>query len=216
MARVVAGARQGCRPRRELSRGMHKLGHRRSAAWHLLLCVAGAVCASALTLQAGPDPTLEHRVKAAFLYNFAKFVDWPTNAFVSADAPFVIDILGDESMAQMVEQTVTGKTVGVRSMQAHRITNATQVGSCQILFVTRSGMGQFAAALKSIGGANTLVVGESPSFLAAGGAINFTNSEGRVRFEVNTAASRRAGLEINSKLLRLATRVVPPPLPDGK
>jgi len=215
---VMLGAKDGCRPWRGLSRYMHKLGHRRSAARRFLLSVAevGVILACGLALRAEPDPTLENRVEAAFLYNFAKFVDWPTNAFASADAPFVIAVLGDESMTKVLEQTVKGKSVGDRSIQARQITDVARVGPCQILFVTQSGMGQFAPALTTIGKANILVVGESPGFLEAGGAINFTNEEGRVRFEVNTAASRRAGLEINSKLLRLATKVIPPPQTDGK
>lgn len=195
---------------------MHSLRHRQSATRRFLLGAAGVVLAGGLTLQAEPDPALEHRVKAAFLYNFAKFVDWPTNAFASADAPFVIGVFGDESIAQALEQTVKGKSIGNRAIQTRRIPDATRINPCQILFVAQSKTQQVAQVLAAVGSAHVLLVGESPGFVAAGGAIGFTKDEGRVRFEANTAAAERASLKISSKLLRLAISVVPSPRRDGK
>jgi hypothetical protein len=191
---------------------MHMLTHRRFAAWRFLLGLAGAVLAG-VTLQAEPDPVLEHRVKAAFLYNFARFVDWPTNAFADADAPFVIGVFGDESMAQALEQTVKGKSIGTRAIQTRRIPDPTRINPCQILFIAQSETQQVAQVLAAVGRAPVLLVGESPGFVAAGGAIGFASDEGRVRFEANTAAAERSGLKISSKLLRLATSVVPSPPP---
>ena len=192
---------------------MHMLvTYRRFAARRFLLGLAGAILAGA-TLQAEPDPTLEHRVKAAFLYNFAKFVDWPTNAFADADAPLVIGIFGDGSMVQALEQTVKGKSIGNRAIQTRRILDATRINPCQILFVAQSETQQVAQSVAAVGRAPVLLVGESPGFVAAGGAIGFASDEGRVRFEANTAAAERTGLKISSKLLRLATSVVPSPPP---
>lgn len=189
--------------------------YRRFAARRFLLGLAGAILAGA-TLQAEPDPTLEHRVKAAFLYNFAKFVDWPTNAFADADAPLVIGIFGDGSMVQALEQTVKGKSIGNRAIQTRRILDATRINPCQILFVAQSETQQVAQIVAAVGRAPVLLVGESPGFVAAGGAIGFASDEGRVRFEANTAVAERMGLKISSKLLRLATSVVPSPPRDGK
>ena len=191
---------------------MHMLTYRRFAARRFLLGVAGAVLAG-VTLQAEPDPTLEHRVKAAFLYNFARFVDWPTNAFADADAPFVIGVFGDESMAQALEQTVQGKSIGNRAIQTRRIPDATRINPCQILFISQSKTQQVVEVLAAVGRAPVLLVGESPGFVAAGGTIGFVSDEGRVRFEANTAMAERYGLKISSKLLRLATSVVPSPPP---
>jgi len=191
---------------------MHMLTHRRFAARRFLLGVAGAVLAG-MTLQAEPDPALEHRVKAAFLYNFARFVDWPTNAFADADAPFVIGVFGDESMAQALEQTVKGKSIGNRAIQTRRIPDPTRINPCQILFIAQSKTQQVARVLAMVGRAPVLLVGESPGFVAAGGAIGFASDEGRVRFEANTAMAEHTGLKISSKLLRLATSVVPSPPP---
>ena len=191
---------------------MHMLTHRRFAALRFLLGVAGAVLAG-MTLQAEPDPALEHRVKAAFLYNFARFVDWPTNAFADADAPFVIGVFGDESMAQALEQTVKGKSIGNRAIQTRRIPDPTRINPCQILFIAQSKTQQVARVLAMVGRAPVLLVGESPGFVAAGGAIGFASDEGRVRFEANTAMAEHTGLKISSKLLRLATSVVPSPPP---
>jgi hypothetical protein len=189
---------------------MHSLRHRRFAAWCFLLCAAGAVRAGGLSLPTQPDSALEHRVKAAFLYNFTRFVDWPTNAFTSGNARFVIGVLGDESLVQALEQTVKRKTVGGRVIEARRIPDATGIQPCQILFVAHSQTAQLAHVLAALGSAHVLLVGETPGFMAAGGAINFTNDEGRVRFEVNLAAAEHAGVKISSKLLRLATLVIPP------
>ncbi len=190
---------------------MRKLRHRRFGARSFWLGIVGAVLVGGLSVGSEPDPSLEHRVKAAFLYNFAKFVDWPTNAFTSADAPFVIAVLGDVSLAQVLEQAVRGKSVGNHPIQTRRIGDVRHIEPCQILFVARSQAQHSAKVLAALGNANVLLVGESPGFLAGGGAINFTNHEGQVRFEVNTAASERAGLKISSKLLRLATSVTSPP-----
>lgn len=194
---------------------MHMLTHRRFAARRFLLGVVGAVLAG-VTLQAEPDPALEHRVKAAFLYNFARFVDWPTNAFADADAPFVIGVFGDESMAQALEQTVKGKSIGSRAIQTRRIPDPTRINPCQILFIAQSKTQQVAQVLAAVGHAPVLLVGESPGFVAAGGTIGFASDEGRVRFEANTAVAERTGLKISSKLLRLATSVVPSAPRDGK
>ena len=190
---------------------MHRLRHRRSGARRFWLGVVGAVLAGGLALRAEPDSSLELRVKAAFLYNFAKFVDWPAPALTNAGAPFVISVLGDEPLAQVLGQTVKGKSIGNRTIQTRWITDMAQIGPCQILFITRSETQKSKQVADALGSANVLLVGESPCFLASGGAINFTNFEGQVRFEVNTAAAERAGLKISSKLLRLATTVTPSP-----
>jgi hypothetical protein len=195
---------------------MHMLRRRRSAARRFLLGAAGAVLASGLTLRAETDPALELRVKAAFLYNFARFVDWPASAFASADAPFVIGVFGDESIAQALEQIVKGKSIGNRVIQTRRIPDATRIHPCQILFVSQSETQQVALVVTAVGSAPVLLVGESPGFVAAGGTIGFTKEEGRVRFEASTAAAARANLKISSKLLRLATSVVPSARRDGK
>jgi len=190
---------------------MHRLRHRLFATRCVLPGIVAAVLVGCLTLRAEPDPSLEHRVKAAFLYNFAKFVEWPTNAFTRVDSPFVIAVLGDESLTQVLEQTVKGKSIGNRAIQTRRITDTTRIGPCQILFVARSNTQQSEQIVDALGSANVLLVGESPGFLAAGGAISFTIREGKVRFEVDTVASERAGLKISSKLLRLAASVTSTP-----
>lgn len=188
-------------------------------------CNAGGVLmaatiALAATMEARtevPSPqTLEYRVKGAFLYNFAKFVDWPTNAFASAEAPFVIAVLGDESVMQTLQQPVKGKSIGNRATQVRWIADGARIEPCQILFVAQSKTQQFTRILAALGSAPVLLVGESPGFIAGGGAISFTNDAGSVRFEINAAAAERAGLKISSKLLRVATVVTPAPRDEGK
>jgi hypothetical protein len=175
----------------------------------LRLWVAGTLLIGVLTVQAEPDSSLESQVKAAFLYNFAKFVTWPTNTFANAASPFVIGVLAEKPMAQTVEKTVAGKFVGNRIIDVRQITDAAHLEPCQILFIAQSKMPLFPHGLSPLGNSNVLLVGESPGFLAAGGAISFTNDEGQMRFEVSTTSAAHAGLKISSKLLRLATNIVP-------
>jgi hypothetical protein len=120
-------------------------------------------------------------------------------------------VFGDDSLGQSLKQTVKGKSIGNRAIEIKRISDATRIGPCQILFVARSKTPQTARVLAPLGSASVLLVGESPGFLAAGGAINFTNQDGQVHFEVNTAAAERVGLKISSKLLRVATSVTSTP-----
>jgi hypothetical protein len=176
----------------------------------LLPWVAGTLLIGALAVQAETDSSLESQVKAAFLYNFAKFVTWPTNTFSNAASPFVIGMLAEEPMTQTVEKTVAGKTVGNRIIEVRQITDVTHIEPCQILFIAQSKMSFFPRRFFALGNSRVLLVGESPDFLMVGGTINFTNDEGQMRFEVSTSSAEHAGLRISSKLLRLATNIMPP------
>jgi hypothetical protein len=154
----------------------------------------------ALTAPASAQDTeLEYRVKAAYLFNFTKFIDWPVTA-TDGDNSFSICIAGRNPFGAALASTLVGETAAGRST-ATRVVNPGDADSCQVLFVPRG----VAAApyFRGVEGAPVLTVGESPDFLAQGGVINFVIDEGRVRFEINQMAAERAQLKVSSRLLQL-------------
>jgi hypothetical protein len=158
----------------------------------VLLC-AGTAWTSA------QDAGLEYRVKAAYLFNFTKFIQWP-DAAVADGRRFSICVAGRNPFGPALASTVMGETAAGLPMAA-RVVNANDAADCHVLFVPRG----VAAApyLRGVAKSPVLTVGESPGFLAQGGAINFVLDGGRVRFEINQAAAERAQLRISSRLLQL-------------
>lgn len=144
----------------------------------------------------------EYEIKAAFLFNFAQFVKWPASG-----GQMTIGILGDDPFGGALEKTVKGESVDGRKLTIRRARKAEDLKGCQIVFVANSEGGNLNAILAALAGANVLTVGELDDFVKQGGAIGFTSSGGKVRFEINTGATQRAGLNISSRLLKLASRV---------
>jgi YfiR/HmsC-like len=168
--------------------------------------------ALAACLLLGPDagaqasgPALEDQVKAAFLYNFAKFVDWPEERALPPDRAFVIGVLGDSSVLSALKalegQRVRGRPVEVR--QFVRVADA----DCQLLFVDASQTDAFARGADKLRARPILTVGETDEFLLAGGAITLVRVNGNIRYRVNTRPAEAVRLTISSKLLKLADRV---------
>jgi len=149
----------------------------------------------------------EYELKAAFLYNFAKFVDWPPAAFPDPNAPFRICVLGKDPFGGSLQAAVTGEEIA-----GHKLTVAgARTTGCQVLFISRSERDQTAQILAAVKDSPVLTVGDSPGFLEQGGVINFLLEGGKVRFEINNEAAGKARLTISSKLLQLARRVVSNP-----
>ena len=146
----------------------------------------------------------EYRVKAAFLYNFAKFVEWPPETFQSSTDPIAICTLGYSPYRRGLEEAVRGKTIGSRALVVRQVSDVEQASACQILFVSASERKRAAAILPELKATGVLTVGETEGFAAEGGVVNFRVEDGQVRFEVNVAAAERANLRISSKLLSLA------------
>lgn len=160
-----------------------------------LLLVAGVLRAEA---------SLEYRVKAAFLYNFAKFVSWPETQ--SRSDRFVVGVLGADPFGEVLEQILAEKSVGGSSIEVRRFASPGDLTPCQILFVSRSEDVSVERILESLPN-GTLTVGESRAFKKAGGMIRFVLLGGKVRFEIDQTAAERRGLEISSKLLSVASAV---------
>ena len=161
------------------------------------------VCLAAGSLLAAParaQAPSEYQVKAVFLYNFAKFVEWPEQG----NDPFDLCIVGDDPFGRILEDTVKGKTLQGRAIGINRIRAREKVQGCQIAFIGAAESGRTRWLLDSIREPGTLTVGESPGFARDGGIINFVIEDSRVHFEINVDAARRAHLQISSKLLSLA------------
>jgi len=148
--------------------------------------------------------TEEYRVKAAFLYNFAKFVEWPPRAFKGPVDPIAICIVGKDPFGPALTQAVNGKTVEGKPYSIRQIADPQQVSGCHILFVGASERKVMRAVLSAAHGAPVLTVGEADAFAAEGGIVNFKIESGRVRLQINIDSAGEAGLSISSKLLGLA------------
>ena len=153
------------------------------------------------------SPVSEYRVKAAFLYNFAKFIEWPAEAFSGGGAPIHLCLVGEDPFGPLLEQTIQGKTAQGREMRIKRLKEGEDIRACHILFVSFAEDKRLAQIMERLDGASVLTVGETRNFTRLGGVITLVLEDNKVRFEVNLQSAERARLKVSSKLLTLA-RVV--------
>jgi hypothetical protein len=146
----------------------------------------------------------EYQIKAAFLYNFAKFVEWPSQTFQSTAAPIVICVLGQNPFGHALEEAVAGKVVAGRGLITREVADVKQSSSCQILFIGVSERKRWRDILAGIKTGCVLTVGESAEFTASGGIISLILEDGKVRFQINVDAAAQEKIHISSKLLSLA------------
>ena len=155
----------------------------------------------------------EYLIKAGFIYNFAKFVEWPATSFAQPDSPIVIGILGTDPFGTIIDQIVQDKKIGARGFVVKRLkwgSDVKDLRDCKILFVSASEKAHMDELLQMVKGLPVLTVGETPGFAERGGVIRFVLEDNRVRFEVNVEAAHQAELTISSRLLTLA-RIIQPP-----
>lgn len=184
------------------------LSWRRASLSYRFLTLAAVLAltpAQAVFTQSGRPS--EYQLKAAFLFNFTKFIDWPAAGFSSPQAPFSVCILGADSFGRVLDDALAGKTFAGRSIVVRRCPSPADARDCQILFVSRPEAHNLAEILQALRGANVLIVGESEGFAAGGGAVEFFLQDDRVRFRINPEAAAREGVTISSKLLALAVIV---------
>jgi hypothetical protein len=146
----------------------------------------------------------EYQLKAAFLYNFAKFVTWPPESFQNSKDPIVVCILGPNPFGGALEQAVQGKVVEGRKLLVLQISDGKQASSCQILFISSSERKRWRSIIVELKSSGILTVGETEGFADQGGVVNFKLDGNRVRLEVNIDAAEEQKLRISSKLLSLA------------
>ena len=150
----------------------------------------------------------EYQVKAHFLCNFARYVEWPTESFKTANDPIVICTLGHDSFGGALDQAVNGNELKGRPFLIRQISDIPpDVHHCHILFVPSSERKRFRSMTGSLETSAILTIGEIQGFPADGGVINFRLDDGHVRFEINLDAAGRKHLRISSKLLSLAQAV---------
>jgi len=166
-----------------------------------------------LALSAPAQALDEYQVKAAFLYNFAKFVEWPAAAFKTSTDPILVCVLGRNPFGNALEEAIRGKSIAGRSFAYRHVSDAAGASACQILFVGGDESKHFRSLLESLKPMGILTVGETQGFAADGGVINFKLDDGRVRFEINVEAAEHEQLHISAKLLSLAQIVKPEKLP---
>jgi YfiR/HmsC-like len=168
-----------------------------------LLVLAAALFA--IVADAPAQSHTEYQVKAAFLYNFARFVEWPAEAFATPDAPVQICVMGKNPFGSDLAQIVQGKSVSGHPVTVRSLRRSQEVRGCHIVFATLSTPARSKTAFIANAPRGILIVGEDPS--VEGTMINFVLENDRVRFEVNNRAAAAAGLKISSKLLSLAIRI---------
>lgn len=167
----------------------------------LLLAGSGGAASSAIAQQGKPG---EYQVKAVYLYNFAKFIDWPPGS--EKNSAFTICVLGRDPFGPVLDETLAGDTIGNRKPVARRVASAAET-RCEILFISSSEAGRVKQILASIDKPGVLTVSDVPEFTASGGMIQFVLMDNKIRFEVNLTAAEKAGLIVSSQLLKVATTV---------
>lgn len=155
----------------------------------------------------GARAASEYDVKAAFLYNFAKFVDWPAGAFTSATAPLVLCIVGADPFGAALG-AIDGKQVGGRPLRIEYLSSRDSLSACHIAFIGALDTIGRRQVLERLDSRPVLTVADVPGFAEQGGMINFVVADGRVQFAVNPAAATRVGLTLRAYLLKVAI-VVP-------
>ncbi|RKY22558.1 MAG: YfiR family protein [Planctomycetota bacterium] len=156
------------------------------------------------------DNSLEYKVKAAFLYNFARYVTWPEQAFDDQDdelAPLVVGVLGEDPFGPILDATLKGKTVGGREVELRRFDSIKAAATAHLLFVSHSEQQHLKLIRPALKKSHTFCVSEIDDYATTGGVARFYFRLGRTAFEINKDEAERRGLSVSSQLLKLATVV---------
>ena len=180
-------------------------GTARAGVTAVLLLALGAACISLAAVAEDSPQVLEQKVKAAFLFKFGGYVEWPDSAFSSKDAPLVIGVAGADVLADELLQVVAGRTMNGRAISIRRIASGEPLPGVQVLFVGRTEVGRLSEL--SSQPKPVLTVTDVEKGLTQGSVINFVVVDKRVRFEVALDAARRNGLRIGAPLLSVAMHV---------
>src|SRR5690606_17137040 len=154
-------------------------------------------------------PEKQYQVKAAFLYNFTQFVEWPDSAFSEANAPLIIGVVGEDHFGSYLEEVVAGEQMNGHPLIVKRFNDDEEITTCHILFVSVKSKNNSEKIIERTKGKSILTVSDIPTFLQNGGMIRFISVNNKIQFQINPGASISADLKISSKLLRLAEIVTP-------
>jgi uncharacterized protein DUF4154 len=170
---------------------------------HVLL-LASALLGLCCAVAHADDTTREYQIKAAFIYNFAQFTEWPDSAFSGSGDPFVVAVIGQNPFGTSLEQIMNGKTIAGRSVVVKYIDTPDQITGCNLLYVAATEDDNLDAIFKVVADKPILTVGDSDKFPWAGGIIRFLIEDNKIRFEISPDSADKAGLRISSKLMSLA------------
>ena len=146
----------------------------------------------------------EYQLKAAFLYNFVKFVEWPAEDLADSDGIISLCVFGEDPFGPVLDKTIEGKTAKGKDLVIRRLTAVEEMRSCQVVFISSLAKDHPPELLNALDDSAVLTVGEMEGFTGMGGVANFVIDKDKVRFEINVDAADRAGLKISSKLLKLS------------
>jgi hypothetical protein len=174
----------------------------------VLALIAAAVAFEGRALAQAIEVT-ESTVKAAFLYKFAGYIDWPDAALEPAGGAFVIGVMGNDEVYVELERIQPGRNVAGRALAVRKVRDPDSLKGVQLLFVGRPESARLPALVRAAQQQGILVVSETERGLEAGSVINFVVSDNRVGFEVSLDAAERSGHRVSSRMLAVARRVVP-------
>ena len=178
---------------------------RRTSPW--LAALIALLCATARAAAAAPFQ--EYQIKAVYLLNFARFVDWPAAALPAARQPMSICVVGTNPFGEYLPDAIRDERVEGHPLAWRELRRGESLAGCNIAYLSRSEDGHIDAVLTQAAQQHVLTVSDIPGFVSQGGALGFETHDNHVRVQVNTTAARAAGLTISSKLVRIATVVAP-------
>ncbi len=182
---------------------------------HFLVTIAYGICLIASSVLSGGVGSAhadsrserEYQIKAAFLYNFTKFVEWPADRFADDSAPFILCVFGKDPFGATLDDTVAGKTVKGRHIYIRRTDDVDDLDACHVLFIGLPERERLRQIVASSHGASVLTVGDMDDSVEFGGVINLIKRANKIRFEINLVAAKQARLKLDLKLVTLASSV---------
>jgi hypothetical protein len=172
----------------------------------LLLFAASA--GNARTANSSPSPLTEYQVKAAYLFNFTRFVEWPVASTADSSPTFNVCIYGRDPFGNVLDRTIENQKIHDKPVAVQRISHPRDAANCAIIFISDSEQPHISQLLASLPHKGVLTVSDIPGFVTDGGAIEFVDINSRVRFAVNLAAAESSGITMSSELLKVATSVL--------
>ncbi len=156
------------------------------------------------SFQLSAQVAAEYQLKAAFIFNFLQFVEWPSQSFPKKDAPILVGILGNDPFGREIDSALKGRNIGEHPIVIRRYANVDKLQSCHVLFISRSERDKVPQIVSRTADKPVFTISDIEDFASRGGVLNFLMEDNKLRFEINLNAAKRGGLQISSKLLRLA------------
>ncbi len=174
----------------------------------IVVIVFCALSAGAPKAYAQTSFSREYQIKAAFLYNFTKFVEWPADRFANENAPMILCVIGKDPFGAILENSFVGKTIKGRAIIINRNIGIDNLKFCHLLFVSSSEQERVPQIVAALSGASVLTIADMNRFANQGGSINLVRRRNKIRFEINSGAAAQSGLKLSSYLMRLASNVI--------